>query len=285
MKGKATVIYILSNQRSGSTLLENILSKSPQMTSVGELFLLDGHIHKRGPGYAWDWNCSCDKSFTECDFWDKVFEKLQINDPKEIQNTKILPPNGKNSKSIKSTNDETKSLINKIYAAVSKISGNNIIVDSSKEPFNGTNLYFNSPYNFKFIYLKRDLRAVTISKYKWRKKDGKKKVGHLKLLLANYHHRIKSWFLLRSVRKKDVYKLKYEDFFEEPQKKLDEMADFFGFDSFEMPTHMELKNDHTIAGTPNRFQKREIKYDDRWLDLSKKKPVFNFLGLILNRLG
>ena len=48
---KITVIYIISDRRSGSTLLENMLSKSEEIISVGELAMIRGHIYKEGPGF------------------------------------------------------------------------------------------------------------------------------------------------------------------------------------------------------------------------------------------
>jgi hypothetical protein len=46
MNNKPTIIYIMSDNRSGSTLLENILSKSDECFSVGELAMLKGHLLK-----------------------------------------------------------------------------------------------------------------------------------------------------------------------------------------------------------------------------------------------
>lgn len=285
MKEKQTIIYILSNQRSGSTLIENILSKSSQMVSIGESYLLGGHVQKTGPGGTWDWNCSCGSSLVACDFWKKVYRKLNISDPKEITNTTIDYPKGKHKERQVKMNNEALSLMNKVYKAVFEITNCEVLVDSSKEPFYGTYLYHNSPFNFKFVYLKRDLRAVSISKYRWRKKYNKKKVGHLKLLIANYLHRLICWYMLRDVNKEDVFSLKYEDFFINPQQTLNDMSNFFGFDKYEVPEYMELNNDHTIAGTPNRFKKTKIKYDDRWHSFAKKHPIFNGLGYILNKIG
>jgi hypothetical protein len=72
MQKKIKVIYIISDRRSGSTLLENILSKSAETVSIGELAMLKGHIAKDGPGELWDWNCSCGKPIMQCEFWSKV---------------------------------------------------------------------------------------------------------------------------------------------------------------------------------------------------------------------
>ncbi|WP_422080644.1 sulfotransferase [Ulvibacterium sp.] len=285
MSERKTIIYILSNQRSGSTLIENILSKSNQMVSIGESFLLGGYIHKIGPGVAWDWNCSCGESLEHCHFWNQVYEKIGIADPRDIKNTKIIFPKGKNKDHQKELNKQAKSLMNRIYSAVFDITDCDILVDSSKEAFYGISLYQNSPYKFKFIHLRRDLRAVSISKHKWRKKYNKKHVSHIKLLLANYLHRLHCKSMLKRVDKKDVFDLNYEDFFKNPQKTLDDISDFFGFDAYKVPEFMELNNDHTIAGTPNRFKKTRIKYDNRWEDVAKKRPFFNACGYVLNRIG
>ncbi len=48
MPAKCTIIYVMSDKRAGSTLLENILSKSDETVSVGELALLKNHIFRQG---------------------------------------------------------------------------------------------------------------------------------------------------------------------------------------------------------------------------------------------
>src|SRR3954465_15236550 len=72
---KPTVIYIISDRRSGSTLLENILSRSSEVTSVGELAMLKGHILKQGPGERWNWNCSCGNPIMQCVFWRPILKE------------------------------------------------------------------------------------------------------------------------------------------------------------------------------------------------------------------
>lgn len=275
----------MSNQRSGSTLIENILSKSPQIVSIGESFLLGGYIHKTGPGSSCNWTCSCGDSLDDCTFWNSVYQRLNISNAREIKNTKIVYPKGKDIDYQKEQNEDVRSLMNLIYKAFFDITDCDVLVDSSKEAFYGVSLYQNSPYTFKFIYLKRDLRAVTLSKHKWRKKYNKKNIGLIKLILANYRHRLQCKLMLRKVDKEDVFNLSYEEFFKDPQLVLNQMSDFFGFKTFDMPEFMELSNDHTIAGTPNRFKKRRIQYDDQWENDSKKRPFFNALGFMLNKLG
>src|SRR5690242_9267801 len=81
MEKRKTVIYVVSDRRSGSTLLENILSKSPQVTSLGELNTLKGHILKQGPGERWNWNCACGQPLTLCEFWSPILKNTYEDDP------------------------------------------------------------------------------------------------------------------------------------------------------------------------------------------------------------
>src|SRR4051812_18760823 len=78
MPGKCTVIYVMADVRSGSTLLENILSKSNETVSVGELALLKGHILHQGPGVKWNWNCSCGTPVLKCDFWEDALKGVDV---------------------------------------------------------------------------------------------------------------------------------------------------------------------------------------------------------------
>ncbi len=52
-----------------------------------------------------------------------------------------------------------------------------------------------------------------------------------------------------------------------------------------LPEYMELDNDHTVGGTPNRFEKRKIHFDNNWKKSVANKPLFNYLGVILNKLS
>lgn len=279
-----TILYIVSDVRSGSTVLENILSKSKDIISLGELHLLDSHIHKGKWGATWNWNCSCGKSFTTCEFWLSVYKELGIKSAQEITKTQ-LSEGYYNRKDDISQHNEAIQILNKIYQAVFKLSNCKVIIDSSKSPFQGVELYKNRENIFKFIHLKRDVRAVTISKNKWSIKFFNKPLNLYKVLINTFRYRAQSNSALKNVKEEDIFTIGYEEFFENPQHHLNKIADFVGFQRIEMPEYMVLQNDHTIAGTPNRFEKRKIKLDENWKESARKNPIFNALGYILNKLA
>ena len=77
------VIYIMGTARSGSTILEILLSKGKGVFGAGELTSLiqDGFIENKP--------CSCDSSCADCNIWGKVSEHLQI-DKQELEEWAVL---------------------------------------------------------------------------------------------------------------------------------------------------------------------------------------------------
>lgn len=283
-KESSTVLYIVSDVRSGSTLLENVISKSDEVISVGELHHLDSHLHKGKWGSSWSWKCSCGESFDSCRFWTKVFEHMNIFDFDDIKNTEVQSEK-KSTEDEKLKQDTTIKLLDRIYTSVFDTAGVKVVVDSSKTPIQGKAIYENSSFNVKILYLKRDLRAVVISKNKWSVKFYDKSMNLYKLLWSSYKHRVNCKKFLREVKSKDLYTLNYEDMVCDLQSNLDSISSFVGFNTFKVPEYTGLDNDHTIGGTPGRFEKRKIKLDSQWKKTAKKKPVFNIIGHILNKLS
>jgi len=63
------VVYVMGYGRSGSTLLDILLSSHPRLTGVGELGLLR-HWHSH------DFRCSCQASVRQCAFWSGVTSRF-----------------------------------------------------------------------------------------------------------------------------------------------------------------------------------------------------------------
>ena len=120
---------------------------------------------------------------------------------------------------------------------------------------------------------------------KWNAKRNIKNVSLIKLLVGSFLYKMKCRSILKKVDQKDVLQLSYKNFMHAPQYHLDQIADFVNFDKFEFPEYMELQDDHTVAGSPNRFEKRKIMYDNKWESVAKKYPIFNLLGSLLSKIG
>ena len=72
LEGKPVLLYIASDVRSGSTLLDMLLGGHSQIEALGELQFLKSHVRREGTGYSWDWKCTCGADFTDCPFGPKL---------------------------------------------------------------------------------------------------------------------------------------------------------------------------------------------------------------------
>src|SRR5881628_1685804 len=245
MKKTATVIYVVSDRRSGSTLLENILSKSSQVTSVGELNTLKGHILRQGPGERWNWNCSCGNSVMQCVFWRSVLKDTYEKDLSSF-NTNI-EWNFKSKKlfAVAATpsifknwllniisskrNREVAATLNKVYSKIFEQTGKTFIVDSSKDPLQALCIYKNERnFNVKIIWLKRDMRAIAVSKSKWKEANIKKQKTLNKLLFDVFYYRRICLAVSSFIKKEDLLRLNYEELAQHPQERLNAITFQFG---------------------------------------------------------
>lgn len=301
MNDKPLVIYIMADNRSGSTLLENILSKSPQAFSVGELAMLRGHILKEGYGERWNWNCSCGKPFTQCEFWSPIIEKTYTKNPenfftkinwnfksKVLTMNAVFPSLFRERLSKICNADKNKKVIptiSEIYNLVAEHTGKNIIIDSSKNPLQALAIYKNQTnFNVKIIWLKRDIRAIATSKRKWKEQNKRKQKSLFKLNLDIFYYRRLCYTVSKMVNQDDIITIDYKSLATQTDKELKRIFSAFNLQPFETPEFMELQEDHTIAGTPGRFSKKAIQYDENWKQQFNNNKTAYFAGGILNKL-
>ena len=296
MTGKITVIYIISDRRSGSTLLENMLSKSEEITSVGELAMLKGHIDKQGPGIFWNWNCSCGKPVLECEFWNKVLNNIyddnfQTKTKWPFKSTKITVASFFPKSACKTLwkfintqkNFNTINTLNKIYQSVSSFSSKKIIVDSSKDPMQALAISKCKNIIPKYIWLKRDTRAITYSKMKRAKINNNSDKRGLRTLATTLFFKKLCASAVHCLKKYSTLTISYEALAANPQRELDKICSYFGLKNYTAPGYMELSNDHTIGGTPGRFERRPVAEDTTWKNFYANRPILNLLGKFANR--
>ena len=78
MKNKIKVIYIAGSGRSGSTLLERLMSQNNDIFGAGEL----KSIFNRG--FKQNQLCGCKKKFHDCSIWNKIINDSSLGDVDSI---------------------------------------------------------------------------------------------------------------------------------------------------------------------------------------------------------
>lgn len=304
------VVYIIGDNRSGTTLLDYLLSCHPDAVSVGELHQLNGYFQKKGVGINYDWKCSCGSYVDECIFWHDILKEVSF-----LKATKTRLEIKENSKSsfIKrwsykknlnelllkgDTTERGKEIATNcwnIYKAVANKTGKTIIIDSSKDAFEA---YFLNKYrrgNIRFLLLERDIAAVAYSKKKRVNRLPKEMKSYLgvrertiyEYILASYKvllkNRIIASILQQGLDHTIVDTVKYTELAKNTAREITSICNFLDVMVYTPPavTNQNTEAQHALCGSPSRYDSKPIKPDGRWKHYYNTKPIAFVFSKIL----
>jgi len=277
---KLQVVYVAGAGRSGSTVLDRILGTIPGTVSANELnrIWVDGFEDNKP--------CACGQSFLECPFWRQVvaeaFGDLRNFDPAYMKNIwttvdhsrhflQLLTPVKNNSFQKRLT--EYRDILRRLYLAIAKVSGAEIIIDSSKIPSGALILKGIPGLEVHVIHLVRDARACV---YAWQKKKKNAKSG---VALRQYTPmRTVMFWMMRNTfasllaTQLPYVRVRYEDLMKNPQQELQRLLERLGPFAgkrlnFAAAAAIELPEYHSISGNPDRFSNgvTNLRLDVEWL--------------------
>lgn len=247
---------------SGSTLLDLIMDSHSKIVGVGEL----SHYRR---AYETNVSCSCKKIVKNCEFWKKVFDKIDASKLPLIYQKKLDFLLNKNKYFYFDDYEKEISIKNyvstteKIYRKILQESGKSIIFDSSKSYYRAEAIIkSNSNLDITLIHLVRDGRGVAYSNIK---------------LGRNGFSFMKKWMMtnlkielikLRNKNIKNIFIL-YEDFIKDPEKVLTNILEQVGT-TFE-PSMLKFRDSehHQPGGNLNlrvETNSDKIRLDNKWIN-------------------
>jgi hypothetical protein len=300
------IIYITSNDRSGSTILDIILGQHSLICSAGELHHLHAYVNEDRKLYApkMELVCSCGKKVIHCDFWKNVEKELnnKLSDfPLRLDRETNLKAKINLSYFIKSNNilklknkliskvyrkhpllfdndmsfefsgyKNIASNYLKIYDAISKASVKPFIVDSSKTPHRFKYIQKLIPNKIFVIHLVRHPVGVISSFHK--------RGSSIDDAIARWvelENRINS-FLLKIPSDAQIL-IRYEDLCKEPEKMLKMSLKSLGLSFEEQMLFLTLDGKHHLGGSPSKFKyDGTLSFDNRYL-LSLQKSEIDYI--------
>ncbi len=265
MKEKIKLVLLIGSGRSGSTLIDLIVNMHPNVFGLGEISNWNTKVFEE--------YCACGDIVKSCPFWSEVITKVgwREKDFKEYKEYKYEFDAPKKGYVFKIKNNTQRpgfenfiSKSNEIFSAISEVSDNRILFDSSKSPQRAFNLSKSSLLDVKIVHLMRDPRGVVWSYKKSFKKDLKsglqRDMKGTSLLKSLY-----SWLAINSrafstVKSANVPTLsvKYENFCANPDDEINRILEFVlgekpktGIDLSKSMT----TESHVIAGNRLRMKK------------------------------
>lgn len=248
---KKRLIYILGSQRSGTTALEYILSTNPNCFALGEVRLLDDFI-ANAPKLKFSLGrCTCGIPLRECTFWSKILNRLSVNFGVSCDDLLTNVPFVEDRVSCKKH----------LYALYETVSDetDQILVDSSKN-LDYLDFLVGALHDWEIsvVYVTRDPLEVALSVKKWDKRLALKERPTYRVMVGWGHAnwRMSRW--LRAHGELAQFELRYESFVTDPNTSLLNLSNALGL-SNQFQRALNLRELHTVSGTPSRFDSDEFR--------------------------
>lgn len=267
------IIYIAGDGRSGSTLLELILSNDPCTISIGEAYRFWFRY------YEGESTCGCSENISDCEFWDAIHKDLSTikgYDPRLIWNQIQYLLKFKNRHRIKTILHQEeykllKTVVIRFYSKVYELANVTYIIDNSKSTGWLLILFELIPNELVIIHLERNLEAVANS-WKSRVKLPEYSNKTVWMPRKSIWTSMKTWlkikYTMRYFKKSINYNfLSYESFINNPNVFITEMMTKLNL-SIDF-NNLSYPYNHSIGGNPMRNNGNEI------LKISKTRNELN----------
>jgi hypothetical protein len=272
------VLYVIGSGRSGSTIFGAAAGLHPKTIAVGELNRLgreEDPLRTR--------RCSCGEILIDCPFWSEVmalwdryrgttsFERFRALQPRYERLRSfpfLLKEHRHPSASFRAYQEATL----KLYEAVAKVSGAQVLVDTSKYAMRAAALKTIGGLDVRFVHLIRDGRGVfwSLKKYDRRRRVWIKRMrSKTKTWLTPFE-----WLMLNRIaeavtRDARFVRIRYEDFVSSPQRNMNEVGGLLGLDFDEVGRGLgegsPINFGHMVAGNMVRLNGPvSLKLDESW---------------------
>lgn len=278
MTSAITVVGVGGWDRSGSTILSNILGSYGGLVSVGEL----NNLWQRG--VVENRLCSCGEHFSTCGLWKPVMDSAfgdeeggrlldaVVRDTVEIGNTRALLRRlvGRSNQVDRRYGEA----MVRLYRAIGEQTGANAIIDSSKIPWHLLLVSDLPEIRFVLAHLIRDPRGVVFSHRKSMAYDPDPsrplQMNQFGTVFTSLGWQYRNLIFSAAGRRQERVEILYEDFTSDPAGVVARFLESVGLDvessPWVSPGVVRLVSNHVVSGNPVRFRQGEIAVstDDQW---------------------
>lgn len=303
---RRAAIFILSDVRSGSTLLDQCLGAHPQIVSLGEVHWLQAYLSQDRRLYDPEHplTCFCGKPVAACPFWMDVARHLQRPLDTLRLHSKFNSDEGgfrrwssvarlpmrllrqapqmfrfRLAQALLGGPRLARDSI-QLFDAVSGSTGCALCVDSSKSPLRFRSVYAAQPHRTLAIVLSRDYRAVVHSKMKRGAKFDVAALGWRRKM-----HQID--VLTRDLSQHTVHHVRYEDLCANPRAQLISICQFLDVEFTEAMLQRPMSDVHHIGGSPSKLDpnRSRIEMDRSYVNRFQGEELARLQSLVGNEAG
>jgi len=305
---RRAAVFVLSDARSGSTILDQCLGGHPEIMSLGEVHWLPAYAAQDRSRYDPDHPlvCMCGLAVSECPFWSRV--EVVLGRPLAELRLHALSSRSVGASGHRFVDALTLVVGDRcptafrsvhiqrvlggrtlaaeciaLFDAVSQVSGRPVCVDSSKSALRFRFVYDSDPDRTRAIVLTRDVRAVVYSKMK--------RGRSLKSAAMGWKRKMRIIDSLTADLPNDhVHFLSYEALCKNPAFELARLCSFLDVEMCDTMLQRATNDVHHIGGSPSKFDKGRIAIaEDRSfeknLHMHQADEIARLAGTVAKRWG
>jgi hypothetical protein len=266
-----TVVYITSDVRSGSTLLDQMLGNHPELTSVGEIHHLNAYATLDRSQYnpVHELLCVCGGDLAgragqkPCPFWTNLEAAVGPLRNIHLNLRKSRPLLARLVARFPRSYPLLKSYGRTSFEIFDAIGGT--VVDSSKGIHRLLALYAARPKEVRAVMLARDYRAVVLSKMSR---------GQSLEISARGWAEVSKRLLIaeKFIPAEQRIRVRYEELCTDTERVMRALCVFAGV-AFDPAVLMRSTDTHHLGGSPSKFENKPIRLDDRYLSAFSEQQL------------
>jgi hypothetical protein len=278
---RVKIIYIASNGRSGSTILDLLLGAHPSCWTLGEFHVLPWELRTHTKP------CGCGMPVEQCPFWSPIVSELQdvllhgsidrfrhsylgsrtlLFDEIRFLASRSPWYRHKRQEHLDRYGRDNGLVLQRVLERARGIKGNQVswLVDSSKSVYRLLWLKETGQFDVRVLHLVKDPRAFVYSMCK----DQPAMPRPLQQAKAALRWNVENFLFDRlfraHFREDEVLRVRYDDLAGAPQACLGRMTAWLGIPSQEGLVGEFRNENHAISGNPARFENAGIRLDEKW---------------------
>jgi len=302
---KPKLLYIASNGRSGSTVLEMLLNVSPHMWTLGEFHVLPWEIRRNVKP------CGCGARVMDCELWGPVIAEhqetlvrgsidrfrrgynvdrtLRFKELPELLSGR-LRENAAKMADVRRYANHNRVVCEAVERRAKQLGKTQLtwLVDSSKSPYRLMWLAASDQFELRVIHLIKDPRAFAYSVAKHT--SGLFQAYRVARAVARWQveNRLFDALTRHYLRPEQVFRLQYEQLANDPDDSLRRIAVWIGLPAWTCAAASFREANHGISGNPARFDTSGIQLDEQWkrgLSPSLQRLAFRCGWQLASRYG
>lgn len=273
---KLNLIYVSSNGRSGSTLLEMLIGNHSSCFTTGEFQMLPSEL-KENKQF-----CGCGVRVSECEFWSQIYrdnkkaiEKGTIgrfrngtgNSGKVVRLNEIMTTIFSrfiDREKITIYGRDNFEVLNAVCNS-KDFDGSTFLIDASKDPYRLKWLALSGYFNLYAIHIVKEPQAMVYSFAKGRKSFIKTIYYTVRMSLRwIVENLIIDQMIKCYIPQNRSLRLKYENLASDHNFEMKRVFKFLSLDPNDIPATTIFSENHAISGNAMRFKSKEITLDRGW---------------------